>query len=111
MNLTWTQRILEFPVRAAAVDDFLRDLRARGTGDLNAVLTTLNEGGLCREVVRHWTGSGWIVIAPNTPLLALTGPAFDRSMSLADFCGEIETLETPMNDENGEEDEETHGDS
>ena len=40
MNLTWTQRILEFPVRAAAVDDFLSDLRARGTGDLNAVLTT-----------------------------------------------------------------------
>ena len=99
MNLTWTQRILEFPVRAAAVDDFLRDLRARGTGDLNAVLTTLNEGGLCREAVRHWTGNGWIVIAPNTPLLALTGPAFDRAMSLEDFCGDFEDLEGPLEGE------------
>ena len=51
MNLTWTRRILDFPVRAAAVSDFLCDLRARGTGDLNAVMTTLNEGGLCREAL------------------------------------------------------------
>ena len=110
MNLTWTQRILEFPVRAAAVDDFLRDLRARGTGDLNAVLTTLNEGGLCREAVRHWTGHGWIVIAPNTPLLALTGPAFDRAMTLEDFCGAIEIADDALG-EDGEEDGQTHGDS
>ena len=71
MNLTWTRRILDFPVRAAAVADFLCDLRARGTGDLNAVITTLNEGGLCREALRHWTESGWIVVSPNTPLIAL----------------------------------------
>ena len=108
--MTWTERILEFPVRAAAVDDFLRDLRARGTGDLNAVLTTLNEGGLCREVVRHWTTNGWIVIAPNTPMLALTGPTFDRAMTLADFCGAVEFLEAPVEDDI-EEGEETHGDS
>jgi hypothetical protein len=88
--MSWTERILHFPVRAAAVDDFLRDLRARGTGDLNAVMTTLNEGGLCREVVRHWTANGWIVVAPNTPLLALTGPGFDRGLTLRDFCGELE---------------------
>ena len=99
MNLTWTQRILEYPVRAAAVDDFLRDLRARGTGDLNAVLTTLNEGGLCREVVRQWTGNGWIVVAPNTPMLALTGPAFDRAMTLEDFCGDFEDLGEPVEGE------------
>ena len=110
MNLTWTQRILEFPVRAAAVDDFLSDLRARGTGDLNAVLTTLNEGGLCREVVRHWTANGWIVIAPNTPMLALPGPAFDRSLTLEDFCGEFDTLEEPL-EEAPMEDAVTHGDS
>ena len=99
MNLTWTERILEFPVRAAAVDDFLRDLRSRGTGDLNAVLTTLNEGGLCREAVRHWIGNGWIVVAPNTPLLALTGPAFHRALTLEDFCGEFEDLGQPLEGE------------
>ena len=94
--MTWTERILEFPVRAAAVSDFLGDLRARGTGDLNAVMTTLNEGGLCREALRHWTESGWIIVAPNTPLLALAGPSFDREMTLSDFCGEVEILEQPV---------------
>jgi hypothetical protein len=101
--MTWTQRILEFPVRA------------RGTGDLNAVLTTLNESGLCREAVRHWTRNGWIVIAPNTPLLALTGPAFDRAMTLSDFCGEVEVLGEPLEshgfDEMGEEGGPQHADS
>jgi hypothetical protein len=84
----WTQRILDFPVRAAAVDDFLRDLRARGTGDLNAVMATLNEGGLCREALRHWTDCGWIVLAHSMPTLALIGPGFHRRLTLRDFCGE-----------------------
>ncbi len=112
--MDWTERILDFPVRAAAVDDFLRDLRARGTADLNAVLTTLNEGGLCREVVRRWTECGWIVVAPNTPLLALTGPAFGPELTLSDFCSEIEILEEPVApgpDSLPEKGTEEHGDS
>lgn len=86
--MDWTERILDFPVRAAAVDDFLRDLRARGTADLNAVLATLNEGGLCREAVDHWTGNGWIEIAPNAPTIALAGPGFAPGLTLRTFCGE-----------------------
>jgi hypothetical protein len=111
--MDWTQRILEFPVRAAAVDDFLRDLRSRRTADLNAVLSTLNEGGLCREAVRHWTENGWIMVAPNTPLLALPGPRFDRALTLTEFCGDVEILENPEPDdsESGAEDGEAHGDS
>ena len=85
--MDWTERILDFPVRAAAVDDFLRELRAHGQGDLNAVLTTLNEGGLCREAVERWTERGWIVVAPDTPMIALAGPAFVRDLGLRDFCG------------------------
>jgi hypothetical protein len=84
----WSSRVLDFPVRAAAVDEFLRELCARGCGDLNAVLTTLNEGGLCRTIVQYWSDRGWIVMAPNTPLLALTGPGFDRTVGLRRFCGE-----------------------
>jgi hypothetical protein len=84
----WTERILDFPVRAAAVDDFLRELRAHGQGDLNAVLTTLNEGGLCREVVERWTAKGWIVVAPDTPMIALAGPEFHPNIGLRVFCGE-----------------------
>jgi len=70
------------------VDDFLRDLRAKGAGDLNAVLTTLNEAGLCRETVRYWLEQGWIVISPSSPLSALAGPLFSREISLHQFCGE-----------------------
>jgi hypothetical protein len=87
--MNWTERILDFPVRAAAVDDFLRDLRAKGTGDLNAVLTTLNEGGLCRQAVDYWLGNGWIVLAPDSPITALAGPDFDRTLSLRYFCGDV----------------------
>ena len=109
--MTWTERILEFPVRAAAVDEFLRELKARGSGDLNAVLTTLNESGLCRQAVEHWTGQGWIVPAPNSPLIALRGPAFARELSLHDFCGEIEeAAEAVSVSEETEQENETHGD-
>ncbi len=87
--MNWSERILDFPVRAAAVDDFLRELRAHGKGDLNAVLTTLNEGGLCREAVQFWTENGWIVFAPSQPTIALAGPAFFSQLGLRAFCGEI----------------------
>jgi hypothetical protein len=87
--VNWTERILDFPVRAAAVDDFLRELRAHGKGDLNAVLTTLNEGGLCREAVERWTEAGWIVLAPNQPTIALAGPGFVPEIGLRVFCGEV----------------------
>jgi len=95
--VNWTERILDFPVRAAAVDEFLRELRAHGKGDLNAVLTTLNEGGLCREAVERWTGAGWIVLAPNQPTIALAGPGFVPEIGLRAFCGEIAA------DQDGEE--------
>ncbi len=90
--LDWTERILQFPVRTAAVDDFLRDLRAKGSGDLNAVLTTLNDGRLCRQTVHYWLSCGWIVISPSTPLHALAGPSFSREISLRRFCGGQEDL-------------------
>ena len=95
--MKWTERILDFPVRAAAVDDFLRELRAHGKGDLNGVLATLNEGGLCREAVDWWTARGWIVLVPNQPTVALAGPGFRPQLSLRTFCGEVaqDESETP----------------
>jgi hypothetical protein len=86
--VNWTERILDFPVRAAAVDDFLKDLRARGTADLNAVLATLNESGLCREALDYWTGNAWILLAPSAPTIALAGPGFVPQLTLRNFCGE-----------------------
>ena len=113
--MTWTERILEFPVRTAAVDEFLRELKAKGSGDLNAVLTTLNESGLCRQAVDHWVGQGWIVPAPNSPLIALRGPGFARELSLHDFCGDFEeaaeAVATENIEEESEQESEEHGDS
>ncbi len=74
-------------MRAAAVADFLQDLRARGSADLNAVLTTLNDGSLVRETLGHWIENRWIVVAPSSPLQALAGPRFTRGLALAQFCG------------------------
>ncbi len=84
-------------MRAAAVDDFLRDLRAHGQGDLNGVLATLNESSLCREAVDWWTARGWIVLAPNQPTVALAGPGFRPQLGLRTFCGDAgeDGSETP----------------
>jgi hypothetical protein len=78
---------LNFPVRSAAVDDFLRSLKAHGSADLNAVMATLNDGDLCRETQRRWEEAGWIRVAPHSPLTALTGPEFSPEITLLEFCG------------------------
>jgi len=85
--VNWTERILLFPVRTAAVADFLQDLQARGSADLNAVMTTFNDSDLCRRSLRHWVEQGWIVVSPTTPLHAIAGPAFSRDLTLRQFCG------------------------
>lgn len=111
MALEWTERILDFPVRAAAVDSFLRDLKAKRAADLNAVLVTLNEGGLCREALRHWLLKEWIVVAPHSPLTAMTGPAFTRDLTLRAFCGERPDPESlPPFEEDGAVEGEGHRD-
>jgi hypothetical protein len=71
----------------------LAELKRRRAGDLNAVLTTFNDGSLCREALGHWLRNGWIVVAPHTPLVALAGPEFSRDLTLRSFCGEaVETV-------------------
>jgi hypothetical protein len=99
-------------VRAAAVDDFLRDLRARGSADLNAVMATLNEGSLCRQAQDYWVSQGWIVVSPSTPLHAIAGPSFDHELSLRRFCGEervekTEAVEPPPDSEEAQSDDDS----
>jgi len=90
VNLDWTERILRFPVRAAAVDTFLHDLKRKRSGDLNGLLTTLNDSSLCREALRYWLTREWVVVARFSPLVALAGPSFTRDLTLHAFCGEVE---------------------
>lgn len=70
------------------MDAFLRELKAAGSADLNGVLTTLNDGGLCREALRQWVSSEWIAFAPHAPLVALRGRHFSHELTLRQFCGE-----------------------
>lgn len=88
--LTWTERILSLPVRTAAVAEFLRELSAKGWGDLNGVLAIFNDSELCRDALGYWLDHEWIVRAPSSPLTALTGPAFSRELTLHEFCGQAE---------------------
>jgi len=101
VSLDWSERILLFPVRAAAVDTFLHDLKRKRSGDVNGLLATLNDGSLCREVLRFWLTKEWIVVAPFSPLVALAGPSFTRELTLHTFCGE--TAEFPSESEGLEE--------
>jgi hypothetical protein len=90
------------------VADFLRGLRAHGSADLNALASTLNDGSLVRESLDYWKGRGWITVAPETPLIALSGPNFDPRLTLRRFVGEespeIEPPEETVED--GEPDDE-----
>jgi hypothetical protein len=88
--LTWTERILSVPVRTAAVREFLRELSLKGWGDLNGMLAILNDSELCREALAYWLENEWIVVAPNSPLTALVGPAYSRELTLHRFCGETD---------------------
>lgn len=82
------------------MEDFLASLKARGSADLNAVMTTLNEGGLCRETLEHWKEKGWVEVAREMPLVALRGERFSRYLTLREFCGEAPAEEpTPSETE------------
>ena len=99
-------------MRAAAVEDFLASLKAHGSADLNGVMATLNDAGLCRETLEHWREKGWVSVARAMPLVALRGEAFSRDLTLRRFCGEpepepgaelpAETERTKEQDEDGD---------
>jgi hypothetical protein len=101
-------------VRAAAVNDFLSALKAHGSADLNGVMATLNDAGLCRETLEHWKQKGWVSVARDMPLVALRGEAFSRDLTLRRFCGQeelepateipIEAAETEAKEQDGDGD-------
>jgi hypothetical protein len=80
-------------------------------------MATLNDGELCRETLRHWQESGWVRVAPHSPLTALQGPEFHDDLTVSEFCGrgageQLESLErtekgseTAPPEEDGEQDE------
>jgi hypothetical protein len=83
-----TSRILDFPVRAAAVEDFRRQLASKGLGDLSAVAATIGDAAMFSELLALWLDRGWVVRSPSSSIYAYPGPAFSSDVGLRDFCGE-----------------------
>jgi hypothetical protein len=83
-----SSRILDFAVRAAAVEDFRRQLSSSGLGDLSAVSATIGDAELFSELLALWLDRGWVVRSPSSPVYAYPGPAFAPDLGLHDFCGE-----------------------
>src|SRR5438874_1707217 len=84
----FSSRILDFPVRAAAVEDFRRRLASNGLGDLSAVAATIGDARMFSDLLALWLERGWVVRSPSSPIYAFPGPSFSSDIGLHDFCGE-----------------------
>jgi len=97
-----SSRILDFPVRAAAVEEFRRQLAARNLGDLSAVAATIGDATLFSELLALWLDRGWVVRSPSSPIYAYSGPGFSPDLDLGDFCGESIGYDPPAPEDGGE---------
>ncbi len=91
-----SSRLLDFPVRTAAVEDFRRQLAAKGLGDLSAVGAALGDAALFSELVTLWIDRGWVMRSPSSPMYAFPGSSFSPELSLRDFCGESFGYDAPV---------------
>jgi len=91
-----SSRLLDFPVRAAAIDDFRRQLASKRLADLSAVGAALGDAALFSELVGLWIERGWVTRSPSSPMYAFPGPAFSPDLGLADFCGESFGYDAPV---------------
>jgi hypothetical protein len=83
----FASRLLDFPVRGAAVQSFLFDLRAKRLGDIAALQAILGDHTLWTELFEYWQSRGWIVPAPHSPMYVFAGPDLPEEISLEEFCG------------------------
>jgi hypothetical protein len=87
----WSERILGFPVRTAALDSFVRDLKAHGYADAVNVEMIFGEGSLCLAAEQYWLDQGWVQRDPGAATRFLAGPQFSRELSVAEFAGSPES--------------------
>jgi hypothetical protein len=91
-----SSRLIDFPVRAAAVEDFRRQLASKRLADLSALGAALGDAALFSELVGIWLERGWVTRSPSSPLYAFPGPEFSPDLSLRDFCGESFGYDAPV---------------
>ena len=96
--MEFTPRLLDFPVRTAAVSAFLADLKAKGIGDIASLQAVIGDSALWDEVRGFWLDRGWIRPAPHSPIHVFPGESFSPDVTLREFCGEESGPEEPGSD-------------
>jgi hypothetical protein len=85
--MEFSDRLLDFPVRTAAVAAFLADLKARGIADVSALQGVIGDTVLWNELYAYWSGRGWIRPAPHSPTQVFSGDRLEPDLPLRAFCG------------------------
>ena len=86
--MDFTSRLLDFPVRTAAVATFLTDLKAKRIGDIAALQAVIGDSALWEEVLGFWLGRGLVKPAPHSSIHVYPGESFEPEITLREFCGE-----------------------
>ncbi len=84
----FTLRLLDFPVRAAAVGTLLADLKARRIGDIAALRAVIGDSALWDDLFGYWLDRNWVRPAPHSPIHVFPGEDFGPDIRLREFCGE-----------------------
>jgi hypothetical protein len=95
----FTASLLDFPVRTAAIDTFLRDLKSRRLGDIAALQAVVNDSQLWGTLLQFWREREWVALAPHSPMYVFPGSAFTDDLTLQQFCGEEPAPEGEATDE------------
>jgi len=93
----FSARLLDFPVRAAAVAAFLADLKAKGIGDIASLQAVIGDTALWNDLRGFWLDREWVRPAPHSPIHLFPGDRFDSNLTLREFCGE--DRETPASND------------
>lgn len=86
--MDFSSRLLDFPVRTAAVASFLADLKAKGIGDIASLQAVIGDSALWDDLLGFWLDRGWVRPAPHSPIHLFPGENFDSNLTLREFCGE-----------------------
>jgi len=83
----FSPRLLDFPVRTAAVASLLADLKAKGIGDIAALQAVIGDSALWDDLLGYWLDRSWIRPAPHSPAHVFSGEQLEPDLSLQEFCG------------------------
>lgn len=92
--MEFTARLLDFPVRTAAIASFLADLKAKGIGDIGALQAVIGDAALWNDLLGFWLDRGWVRPASHSPIHLFPGEGFHSNLTLREFCGEDLETET-----------------